>query len=206
MKSKKTAVKNTKSVKKHDPFIHKSATVIGMVKMGKDCSIWPGAVLRGDTKEIILGNAVNIQDNCTLHTDSQNPIRIGDYTLVGHNAILHGCTVGKGCLIGIGSIILDKAEIGDGAMITAGCMIRGGMKIPSRAMVVQKDGKLQIYENKAKVQLTIAGCLEYIALAERHRKKIFKPFTPAEEKHFIDRAEEIMKDLGLDSFAVPAIE
>lgn len=80
------------------------------------------------------------------------------------------------------------------------------MKIPSRAMVVQKEGRLQIYENKAKVHLTIAGCLEYIALAERHRKKIFKPFTPAEEEHFILRAEEIVKDLGLDSFSVPVIE
>lgn len=206
MKSKKTAAKNTISVKKHDPFIHKSATVIGKVKMGKDCSIWPGAVLRADTNEIILGNAVNIQDNCTLHADSQNPISIGDYSLVGHNVMLHGCTIGKGCLIGIGSIILDKAEIGDGAMITAGCMIRGGMKIPPKSMVIQKDGKLQIYENKAKVQLTIAGCLEYIVLAERHRKKIFKPFTPEEEKHFIMRAEEIMKELGLDSFSVPVIE
>jgi len=178
-------------------FIHESARVIGLVEMGENCSIWPGAVLRADMNSIILGNCVNIQDNSTLHVDSSAGMSIGDYTLVGHNTMLHSCKIGKACLIGIGSIILDKAEIGDGAMITAGCMIRGGMKIPPKAMVIQKEGKLFIYENKAKVQLTVAGSIEYMELAARHQKNLFGPFTKEEEKDFFVRAGQVMEELGL---------
>ncbi|MGQ2864251.1 gamma carbonic anhydrase family protein, partial [Leptospira interrogans] len=111
-------------------FIHPLATAIGLVEMGPYSSLWPGTVVRADMNQIVLGKGVNIQDNSTLHTDSSRGITIGDYTLVGHNTMLHGCKIGRGCLIGIGSIVLDEAEIGDGAMITAGCMIRGGKKIP----------------------------------------------------------------------------
>ncbi|MBK8395434.1 MAG: gamma carbonic anhydrase family protein [Leptospiraceae bacterium] len=180
-------------------FIHKSASIIGLVEMGENCSIWPGSVLRADMNSIVLGKSVNIQDNSTLHVDSSAGLSIGDYTLVGHNTMLHSCKIGKACLIGIGSIILDKAEIGDGAMITAGCMIRGGMKIPSKAMVIQKEGKLLIYENKAKIQLTIAGSIEYMELAARYQKNLFGPFTKEEEHGFYLRAGIIMEELGLHS-------
>lgn len=88
---------------------------------------------------ITLGNFINIQDNTSLHTDSRGSISIGDWTLVGHNAMLHGCKIGRGCLIGIGSILLDGCEIGDGAQITAGCMIRGGKKIPPRSLVLADE-------------------------------------------------------------------
>ncbi|MCB1177029.1 MAG: gamma carbonic anhydrase family protein [Leptospiraceae bacterium] len=187
-----------KSKIKESFFIHNKATVIGLVELGDYCSIWPGAVVRADTNSIKLGNYVNIQDNSTLHVDSNNPLEIGDYTLVGHNTMLHGCKIGKACLIGIGSIILDGATIGDGAMITAGCMIRGGMKIPSKAMVIQKEGKLKIIENKAKTILTIAGSLEYKDLIERHKNNIFKPYTKEEEECFYQEAKEIIKKLNLD--------
>ncbi|PJZ77833.1 gamma carbonic anhydrase family protein [Leptospira neocaledonica] len=174
-------------------FIHPAATAFGMLEMGPLSSLWPGAVVRADLNEIKLGEGVNIQDNSTLHTDSTGSLFIDDYTLVGHNTMLHGCKIGKGCLIGIGVIILDDAVIGDGAMILAGCMIRGGKKIPPRAMVLPKNGDIVIYEKKAKPEMSIAGCLEYIQLAKRFQENVFKPFTKEEELQFVEEAKSIIK-------------
>lgn len=176
------------------PFIHPKATMMGDITFGISNSIWPGAVLRADMNEIRLGNYVNIQDNCTLHTDSRSLIRIGNYTLIGHNVVLHGCSIGSGVLIGIGSIILDNAQIGDGAQITAGCIIRGGKKIPPKSLVVSDRGEIKIYENKAKPELTVAGCIEYAHLAIRYMHGIFKPFSPEEEKLFLSQGKKIYDD------------
>lgn len=178
-------------------FIHPAATVIGMVQIGQFASVWPGTILRGDMNQIILGDYVNIQDNSTVHTDSKRGVIIGDYTLVGHNAMLHGCTVGKAVLVGIGCVILDDAVIGDGAMVMAGCTVRGGKKIPPRAMVLPDGSDIKIIENKAKPVMTVAGSLEYVRLAERFRQNIFAPFTAAEEKEFTEQAKTVIKNLGL---------
>lgn len=178
-------------------FIHPAATVIGMVQLGKFCSVWPGAVIRADMNQIFLGDYVNIQDNTTLHTDSKSGLFIGDYTLVGHNAMLHGCKIGKAVLVGIGCVILDEAEIGDGAMVMAGCTIRGGRKIPPKAMVLPQGDSIKIIENKARTVMTVAGSLEYARLAERYSQNIFTPFTAAEENEFTSRAGEIVKNLNL---------
>lgn len=180
------------------PFIHPLAAVDGLVTLGEGCSIWAGAVLRADMNTIRLGPYVNIQDNTTLHTDSRSSIEIGDYTLVGHNAMLHGCRIGRGCMIGIGSIVLDHAEIGDGAMVTAGCLIRGGKKIPAGALVLSKGEELRIVPGGAKTALTIAGSLEYAALARRFLDGVFGPFSKEEELSFLEQARELIEKLGLD--------
>lgn len=182
-----------------EPWIHHQATIIGDVQMGESCSIWPGAVLRADMNSIRLGRAVNIQDNTTLHTDSRSSIDIGDWTLVGHNAMLHGCRVGKACLIGIGCVILDGAEIGDFSQITAGCMIRGGKKIPPHSLVIAQGSDIKIVPNKAKPEFTVAGSIEYIHLAQRMKSSQFGPFTEEEEKGFLATATEIVKNLKIPS-------
>ncbi|TGN20868.1 gamma carbonic anhydrase family protein [Leptospira idonii] len=179
------------------PFLHPQSTSFGMTRFGSSVSLWPGAVVRADMNEIKLGDYVNIQDNSTLHTDSRSPISIGDWSLVGHNVMIHGCSIGRGVLVGIGSIVLDKAEIGDGCQIAAGCLIRGGKKIPPRSLVVPKNGDIQIYEGKAKPELTVAGCIEYAHLAVRFQKGIFGPFTEEEETHFIKQAKDIISKLGI---------
>lgn len=176
-------------------WIHPKATVIGNVVLGPECSIWPSSVIRADLGHITLGKAVNIQDGSVIHCDSRGRVEIGDYTLVGHRAMLHGCKVGKAALIGIDCVILDGAEIGDGAMITAGCMIRGGMKIPPRSMVVQKGGELKIFPNKARTQLTIGGSLEYVELARRWKERIFTPPTEEEDRALFERAGAIFKEM-----------
>lgn len=165
------------------PFIHPSATAFGMIEYGTSVSLWPGAVVRADMNSIKLGNYVNIQDNSTLHTDSTSPISIGEWTLVGHNVMIHGCKIGRGVLVGIGSIVLDNAEIGDGSQIAAGCMIRGGKKIPPRSLVVPDGSDIKIFPGKAKPELTVAGCIEYAHLSVRFEKTSLFPFK--KKKKFI---------------------
>jgi carbonic anhydrase/acetyltransferase-like protein (isoleucine patch superfamily) len=193
----KTAPKLQYTAEKIHPtcFIHERATVYGDVEMGEFSSLWPGVVVRADMNRFVLGKYVNIQDNSTLHSDSKRGITIGDYTLVGHHAMIHGCTIGRAVLIGIGSTILDDAEIGDGAMITAGCMIRGGTKIPPRALVTPNGSSIKIFENKAKTIYTIAGCLEYVELARRMQQGKWGPFSAEEEAKFLSRAKEIMAEM-----------
>lgn len=176
-------------------FIHERAFVFGDLAMGEHSSLWPGVVVRADMNTIVLGNCVNIQDNSTLHCDSRRGVTIGDYTLVGHNAMIHGCKIGRAVLIGIGSIVLDDAEIGDGAMITAGCMIRGGTKIPPRALVTPEGSSIKIYENKAKTAYTVAGSLEYIELAKRAQRGVWGAFSRAEEEVFFARAKATVAEL-----------
>lgn len=176
-------------------FLHPSSSVIGNVTMQEDCSIWPSVVLRADLGKIELGRGVNIQDGSVLHTDAGGSLTIGDYSLVGHKAMLHGCSVGRACLIGIGSIVLDGAQIGDGAMITAGCMIRGGMKIPPFAMVVARDGDIKVYENKARTLLTVMGSLEYIALARRYEQNDFGPISAEQHRSFENEARRLLKEM-----------
>jgi carbonic anhydrase/acetyltransferase-like protein (isoleucine patch superfamily) len=180
-----------------NPFIHPQSTVFGMFEFGNSVSIWPGAVIRADMNTIKLGDYVNIQDNSTLHTDSSSPISIGDWTLVGHNAMIHGAKIGKAVLVGIGSIVLDNAEIGDGTQIAAGCLVRGKKKIPPRSLVVPGQGDIIIYPGKANPVYTVAGCLEYVHLAIRFQNQIFRPFTPEEERGFKEQAKEILLGLGI---------
>ncbi len=143
-------------------FIHPHASVDGLVEIGENSSVWGGAVIRADMNEIKIGRCVNIQDNCTLHVDSYTKISIGDYSLIGHNCMLHGCKIGRGVLVGIGSIVLENAEIGDGAILTAGCLVRGKKKIPPGSLVISKNGDLVIYEGKASARITVAHSLEYV--------------------------------------------
>lgn len=108
-------------------FLAENATVVGDVEIGKDCSIWFGAVLRGDVNSIRIGNNVNIQDGAVLHSLYQkSKVVIEDNVSVGHNAIIHGATVHSNVLVGMGATILDNAEIGENSIIAANALIKAG--------------------------------------------------------------------------------
>lgn len=117
-------------------FIAKGAVVSGDVEIGEDSNVWYNAVIRGDVAPTRIGKRVSIQDNCTLHQSPNIPLIIEDDVIVGHNAILHSCKIGKGALIGMGAIILDGAEIGEYAFIGAGTLVPPGKKIPPRTLAV----------------------------------------------------------------------
>lgn len=125
-----------------EAFVAGSADVIGNVTIGEGSSIWYGAVARGEMSHIKIGKFTNIQDNATLHVDTDLPCEIGDYTTVGHNAIIHGCIVGSNCLIGMGAIILNGAKIGDNSIIAAGALVTERTEIPPNSLVMGSPGKV----------------------------------------------------------------
>jgi len=105
-------------------YLADNATIIGDVIMGDDCSIWFGAVLRGDVNPIRIGNRVNIQDNCTLHTTFNDSVaEIGDDVTIGHNVVIHGARIEAQALIGIGSVLLDHAVVGSNTIVAAGSVV-----------------------------------------------------------------------------------
>lgn len=111
-------------------FLADNAVVVGDVTIGDECSIWFGAVLRGDVNTITIGNRVNVQDGSVLHTLYQkSTIEIGDDVSIGHNVTIHGAKIHDMALIGMGSVVLDDAEIGEGAIIAAGSVVLSGTKV-----------------------------------------------------------------------------
>jgi len=105
-------------------YLADNATIIGDVHMGNDCSIWFGAVLRGDVNPIRIGNRVNIQDNCTVHTTFEDSVaEIGDDVTIGHNVVIHGARIEARALIGIGSVLLDHAVVGSNTIVAAGSVV-----------------------------------------------------------------------------------
>jgi carbonic anhydrase/acetyltransferase-like protein (isoleucine patch superfamily) len=125
-------------------FIEESAQVVGDVKIGEDSSVWYNAVVRGDVNYIRIGKRSNIQDGATMHgTLNKYPVIIEDDVSVGHNAVVHGCTVHSNCLIGMGAIILDNAEIGENCIIGAGAVVKEGMKVPPNSLVLGVPGRIK---------------------------------------------------------------
>lgn len=111
-------------------YLAETAVVIGDVVIGKDCSIWYGAVLRGDVNSIRLGDRVNVQDGAVIHTLYQKSVSVlGDDVSVGHNAVIHGAKIENGALIGMGAIVLDHAVVGEGAIIAAGALVLSGTQV-----------------------------------------------------------------------------
>jgi carbonic anhydrase/acetyltransferase-like protein (isoleucine patch superfamily) len=117
-------------------WVADSATLIGRVRLKAEASVWFGAVLRGDNEWIELGTRSQIQDNATLHTDPGFPLVIGSDCVIGHNVILHGCTVGDNSLIGMGAIVMNGARIGRNCLVGAGAVITEGKTFPDHSLIV----------------------------------------------------------------------
>lgn len=134
-------------------FIAPGARVIGDVQIGQHSSVWFNTVLRGDEGAIIVGERTNIQDNSTVHQYEGFPVILGDDITIGHNVILHGCTVKNGSLVGMGSTILDGVEIGENCFIAANTLITPGKKIPANSFVMGSPGKIvrEVTENDLKI-------------------------------------------------------
>lgn len=123
-------------------YVADNASVIGDVELKDQASVWFGAVLRGDIERIVIGARTNIQDNSIAHTGEGSPTLIGDDVTVGHNVILHGCTVGDNCLIGMGSILLDGCTIGDNCVIGAGSIVAQGRTIAPGSLALGSPAKV----------------------------------------------------------------
>ncbi|MGB3022506.1 MAG: gamma carbonic anhydrase family protein [Methyloceanibacter sp.] len=123
-------------------WVAETASVIGRVRLHSEVSIWWGSVLRGDNEWIEIGERSQIQDNCTLHTDPGFPLSVGRDSVIGHNVVLHGCSVGDECLIGMGAIILNGAKIGANSLVGAGALITEGKEFPDNSVIVGAPAKL----------------------------------------------------------------
>ena len=123
-------------------YIADTAVVIGNVRLSRSTSVWFGAVLRGDNDSIEIGEGSNIQDNCTCHVDPGFPLKVGRNVTVGHNVILHGCTVEDEALIGMGSIVMNGARIGRGAVVGAGSVITEGKEFPEYALIIGSPARV----------------------------------------------------------------
>ena len=139
-----------KSVRGYTPkmgkgcFLADNAAIIGDVTMGDECSIWFGAVLRGDVNTITIGNRTNIQDGSVIHTLYENSVaEIGNDLSIGHNVVVHGAKIHDMALIGMGSVILDNAEIGEGAIIAAGSVVLGGTKVGAHELWAGSPAKFK---------------------------------------------------------------
>ena len=124
-------------------YIHKEATIIGNVIIGKDVYVGPGASIRGDWGKITIKNGCNIQDNCTIHIFPGKDVILEENAHIGHGAIVHGSYIGKNSLIGMNSVIMDDTVIGEECIIGALCFVKGEMKIPNRKIVVGNPAKIK---------------------------------------------------------------
>ena len=123
-------------------FVAPTAVLIGDVEVGPQSSVWFGAVLRGDNEWIELGERSQIQDNVMLHTDPGFPITIGANCVIGHNVVLHGCTVGDNTLIGMGAILLNGSKIGNNCLVGAGAVVTEGREFPDNSMVLGSPARV----------------------------------------------------------------
>jgi len=156
-----------------DGWVADNATVIGQVEMGQQVSIWFGAVIRADNSKIHLGDYTNVQENAVLHTDAGIEMNVGQYVTIGHQAMLHGCTIGDNTLIGINSVILNNAVIGKNCIIGANALIPEGKIIPDNSVVMGSPGKVV-----KQVDEQVAAHIRFSAL---HYAEHFKRFTHREE-------------------------
>lgn len=148
-----------------------NATLIGQVVLAAGASAWYGAILRAEAELIEIGAGTNIQDGVTIHVDPGFPVRVGAGVSIGHNAVLHGCTVEDDSLIGMGAVVLNGANIGAGSLIAAGAVVPQGAMIPPRSMVAGVPGKVRRELSEDELSNIRQNALVYQQLVELHRDR-----------------------------------
>ncbi len=173
-----------------DVWIADSAEVVGAVDIGKNASIWFGAVVRGDTETIRIGAGTNIQDASVLHADVGKPLTIGENVTVGHQVMLHGCSIGDGSLIGIGAVILNGARIGKHCLVGAGALVTEGKEFADGSMIIGSPAKAVRELTEEQKQGLLASARHYVANATRFRTGLKNSISdrPARGLFFGERA------------------
>jgi len=143
-------------------WIAESAIVVGRVRLKTDASVWFGSVLRGDNERIELGERSQIQDNCTVHTDLGFPTTVGDDCVIGHNVVLHGCSIGPRSVVGMGAIVLNGARIGSNCLVGAGALVTEGKEFPDDSLIVGSPARVLRSIDAKGAQLIREGVEEYV--------------------------------------------
>jgi carbonic anhydrase/acetyltransferase-like protein (isoleucine patch superfamily) len=157
-----------------DAWVADSAQVIGRVSLAAGASVWYGAVLRGDNEWLALGERSNVQEGSVLHSDMGFPLTLGDDVTVGHQAMLHGCTVGSGSLIGIQAVVLNGARIGRGCLVGAGALVTEGKEFPDGVLILGAPAKAVRAITPEQAERLRLSALHYVENAQRHRTQLKK--------------------------------
>lgn len=155
-----------------DVFIAPGAVIIGDVTIHEGASIWYNAVVRGDTGPIVIGRRTNIQDNCTLHLDADAPLTIGDECTIGHNAVIHGATLGHHVLVGMNATVLSHSRVGSGTIIGACALVSEHKIIPEGVLAVGVPAKIARNLSEAEQEEIVASADGYYERARAHRASI----------------------------------
>ena len=155
-------------------WVADSAQVMGNVTLGADSSVWFGAIIRGDMDRITVGAGTNIQDGSVLHADDNMPLTIGENVTVGHQVMLHGCTIGDGSLIGIQAVVLNGAKIGKNCLVGAGALVTEGKEFPDGSMILGSPAKAVRQLSEAQLAGLKMSAQHYIDNARRYKAGLTK--------------------------------
>ncbi|RJG10244.1 gamma carbonic anhydrase family protein [Pseudomonas cavernicola] len=155
-----------------DSWVAPNATLVGKVKLEPGASVWFNVVLRGDNELIHIGENSNVQDGTVMHTDMGYPLSIGKGVTIGHNAMLHGCSVGEYSLIGINAVVLNGAKIGKYCIIGANALIGEGKEIPDGSLVMGSPGKVVRELTEAQKKMLEASAAHYVHNAQRYARDL----------------------------------
>ena len=155
-------------------WVADNAQVMGHVDLAEDTSVWFGTVIRGDTSTIRIGRGSNIQDNSVLHADEGMPLTIGENVTVGHQVMLHGCTIGDGSLIGIQAVVLNGARIGKNCLVGAGSLVTEGKEFPDGSMILGSPAKAVRQLSPEQIEGLKMSAKHYIDNARRYKTGLSK--------------------------------
>ena len=155
-------------------WVADSAQVMGAVVLGENVSVWFGAVLRGDTEPLTIGRNSNVQDLSVLHADVGSPLTIGENVTIGHQVMLHGCTIGDNSLIGIQAVVLNNAKIGRNSIVGAGSVVTEGKEFPDNALIIGSPAKVVRTLDDAAVAKLRASAEHYVENGRRFAKGLKK--------------------------------
>jgi phenylacetic acid degradation protein len=155
-----------------EAYVHPEAVLIGDVIIGPECYIGPGASLRGDFGQIVVGRGTNVQDNCTIHCFAGGATRMGEASNIGHGAVLHGCTIGDRVLVGMNSVIMDGAVIGDGCIVAALAFVRADMRVAPLSLVAGLPARVLRPLNELEITWARDGNQEYRTLVGRSHETL----------------------------------
>src|SRR5262245_38940062 len=151
-------------------FIHSAAVVVGNVTLGARVSVWPTAVIRGDSDAIVIGDDSNVQDGTIVHVDDGVPTTIGKRVGIGHRAIVHGATIEDDCLIAMGAVLLNGVHVGTGSIVGAGAVCPEGMRIPPNSLVLGVPARVKretTVDERDRIRRTVES---YLELQQQHKR------------------------------------
>lgn len=155
-------------------FIAPNAVLIGDVTLQENASVWFNCVLRGDADHIEIGAGSNVQDGTVMHADPGFPLTVGQNVTVGHNAMLHGCTIGDGSLVGINAVVLNGAKVGKGCLIGANALVTEGMEIPDGSLVLGSPGKIKSRLSEEQQQGLLLSAEHYVHNGHRYLEQLWE--------------------------------